>query len=311
MGRWLQGRDTGAENLVAHRLFLVEGVRSDALRAHDHGRWVEITQDAATEVVLRLSPGRLGAVGGGEASVRTLLYCGVDGGEFFTQGADTDLPDDQRADDGMSVCFETVILDKPLDTIWRPVLRVPVTLDATAYRALPGLRLTVSTAYYPMILPPPTDVTATLRLETAAMHFPSAPCREVVLPGAGPDTRPAMSVTPPSAERQVMRDRASGVTEVVIESDSGRAEHPEHGMVWRDWRRSDYTITRSDLLSYRAVEVCTSERVPDGVVTRVTATGRLRAMASDWVLEARIEATQDGEIVFERDWADTVARDHM
>lgn len=366
-GRWLQGRDTGAEDLPAHRLYLADGVRADEPRAHDPGRWVEIAQNDATETILRLSPGRLGQGAFGTTNVRTPQDCGVDGGDFFTQGADTDLPDDQRADDGMSMCFETDALETALDIIGRPTLQLPVTidapqgnlvarlvdvhpdgaahrislgvlnlshrnvsgvpaamtpgraeevtvtLDATAYRVRPGhkLQLAVSTTYYPMILPPPTDVTATLDLDSAALHLPSASYHEITVPDVGPDTRSAVALTPSSAARRVTRDRASGVTEVVIESDSGRARHPEHGMEWRDIRHSDYAIARGDPLSYRAVEVCTNERTRDGVATRVTATGRLRATASDWVIKARIETVQDGEIVFERDWADTIARDHM
>lgn len=366
-GRWLQDRDTGAEDLPAHRLYLSEAVRPDTERTHDAGRWIAISQDAGTEVVFRLSPGCLSDIAAGEVTVCTPLDCGVDTGEFFAQGDDADLPGDQRSDDGMSVCFETEALDAPLDIIGRPVFRVPVsldahqgnliarlvdvhpdgaahrislgvlnlshrhgsaepcvmvpgvaeavaiTLDATAYRLRPGhkLRLAVSTAYFPMILPPPTDVTATLSLAQAALHLPSAPYQEIAMPDAGPDTRPTFPSTPSSAERSVTRHRATGVANVVAESDSGTTEHAEHGMKWRDIRRSDYSITRGDPLSYRAIETCINERTRDGVVSCVTATGHLKATATDWVIEARIEATQDGEVVFERDWADTIPRDHM
>ncbi|ABD56731.1 CocE/NonD family hydrolase [Jannaschia sp. CCS1] len=366
-GRWLQDKDTGAEALPDHRLYLSEAVRPDQTRAHDPGRWIEITQGEETETVLRLSPGTLGATGSGQVTVRTPLDCGTDAGEFFTQGADTDLPDDQRADDGMSVCFETAPLTTPLDIIGRPTLHVPVTidapqgtliarlvdvhpdgtshrislgvlnlshrngsespaamtpgrveevrviLDATAYRIRPGhrLRLAISTAYFPMIVPPPTDVTATLSLDTAALHLPSTPYTEINLPQAGQDTRPTFPTTPGSVARRVNRDRASGTTSVTIESDSGTTTHPDYGIAWRDVRRSDYTITRGDPLSYRAVEVSTHERTRDGILTRVIATGRLRATETDWIIDARIEATEDDQPFFSRDWSRTIARDHM
>lgn len=366
-GRWLLGQDTGAEDLPAHRLYLAEAVRPDAPRAHDPGRWVEITQETPTDTILHLSPGRLGALAEGEVTVQAPLDCGTDAGEFFTQGADTDLPDDQRADDGMSVCFETAPLDAPLDIIGRPVLRLPVAIDApqgtliarlvdvhpdgaahrislgvlnlshrngsehptamtpqrveevrlvldvTAYRVRPGhrLRLAISTAYFPMILPSPTNVTATLSLADAALHLPSSPYTEITLPAAGPDTRPAFPTTPASAARRVTRDRASGTTTVIIESDTGTTTHPVYGISWRDVRRSDYTITRGDPLSYRAVEVSTHERTRDGITTRVVVTGNLRATATDWVIEARIEALENDQSVFSRDWSQTIPRDHM
>lgn len=366
-GQHLQTRDTGADALPAHRLYLAEAVRPDQTRTQDPGRWIEIAQGDTTDTILRLSPGTLGAQGGGTATVRTPLDCGTDGGEFFTQGADTDLPGDQRADDGLSTCFETGPLDAPLDIIGRPSLRVPVAidaaqgtliarlidvhpdgsahrislgvlnlshrlgsespaamtpgraeegrviLDAVAYRIQPGhrLRLAVSTAYFPMILPSPTDVTATLSLDTAALRLPTAPYAEIALPEAGPDSRPTFPSTPSSAARRVTRDRASGTTTVTIDSDTGTTTHPDYGIAWRDIRRSDYTITRGDPLSYRAVEVSTHERTRDGLLSRVVATGTLRATATDWILTARIEATENDQPVFTRDWSQTIARDHM
>lgn len=366
-GQWLQGKNTGADALPAHRLFLSEAVRPDQLRTQDPGRWIEVTQNAASETVLRLSPGKLGSHASGTVTVQTPLDCGTDAGEFFTQGADTDLPDDQRADDGLSVCFETEPLNTSLDIIGRPSLQVSVAidapqgtliarlidvhpdgtshrislgvlnlshrhgsespaamtpgrveevrviLDATAYKLRPGhrLRLTVSTAYFPMIVPSPTDVTATVSLDTAALHLPCAPNTEITLPGAGPDTRPSFPTTPSSAARRVSRDRASGTTKVTIESDTGTTTYPDYGIAWRDIRHSDYTITRGDPLSYRAAETSIHERTRDGILTRITATGHLRATATDWVIDAQIEASQDGATVFRREWSQTIARDHM
>lgn len=368
-GQHLQGCNLGADALPAHRLYLSEAIRPDQTRAHDPGRWIEITQEEETETVLRLSPGTLAPAGQGRGvvTVRTPLDCGTDAGEFFTQGADTDLPDDQRADDGLSVCFDTDPLDAPLDIIGCPTLRVGVAidapqgtliarlcdvhpdgtshrislgvlnlshrnssgrpaamtpgrveelavhLDATAYRVRPGhrLRLAISTAYFPMLVPSPTDITATLTLNRSTLHLPSAPFSEITLPQASPDTRPDFPATPGSAARRVTRDRASGITTVTIDSDTGTITHPEYGIAWRDVRRSDYAITRGDPLSYRAREVSTHERTRDGILTRVTATSHLRATADDWVIDARIEATRDDQTVFTRDWSRTIARDHM
>ena len=120
---------------------------------------------------------------------------------------------------------------------------------------------------------------------------------------------------PETAARRVTRDRASGTTTVTNDSDTGTATHPEYGIAFRDVRRSDYTITRGDPLSYHAREVCMNERTRDGVLSRVTATGTLRATETDWIIEARIEAEtetgQDTETVFTRAWSKTIARDHM
>jgi hypothetical protein len=164
-----------------------------------------------------------------------------------------------------------------------------------------------------MVLPPPTDVTASLTLDArAALHLPSAQYREVALPEAGPDTRPYFPRhSPASAARRVTHDRASGTTTVMIESDTGRMEQGDHGLIWQDKRAATVSITRGDPSSYQAEDICIGRRERDGIVTEVTAHGWLRTTAFHWIASARIVATQDGAEVFRRDWSEDIPRDHM
>jgi putative CocE/NonD family hydrolase len=368
-GRWLQDKDTGAEDLPAHRLWLSEAVRPDQPRMHEPGRWIAIDQGAPVITTLFLSRDRLtNSPGEGQISIRTPLDCGVDGGEFFTQGSDSDLPGDQRADDGLSTRFETDILSDPLDIIGRPVLRLPVAIDApqgtlvarlvdvhpdgsshrislgilnlshrdgpseprpmepgrqvvvdipldvAAYRVLPGhrLRLAVSTSYFPLVLPPPTDVTATVGLDArAALDLPCEPFQEIDLPQV-PDPSPAYPrLTPATAERRITRECGTRRTTVVVDESSGDIRHPGHGMEWRSDRLSEWSITRGDPLSMVGHERAVGMRRRGGVETVVTASGAMRVSGTDWIVEASIEATEDGRVVFRRDWSDRIARDHM
>ncbi len=367
-GHHLRGDPTS--DLPAHRLFLSQAVRPDAPRDVEPGHWIEIAQDKATETILRLSPGRLGPDAGHETvTLHSPLDTGVDGGAFFTQGGDTDMPADQRADDGRSLCFETEALSDPLDIIGMPVLRLPVaidapqghliarlidvhpdgcahritlgvlnlshrhssadpqpmtpgtaeeitlTLDATAYRLLPGhkLRLALSTAYFPLILPPPTDVTAQIDLGHAALHVPSAPYRPCAVPEppAGDPRPPYPRQTPAEDNRTTTFDRTTGETTIVQSSTSGVSTHPEHGLQFEDTHKARWSITRGDPLSLEAHEETSALRIRDGIATEVIATGRLRATATHWVVEARLAAKENDTLIFERNWSENIPRDHV
>ena len=192
--------------------------------------------------------------------------------------------------------------------------RVTLKLDATAYRIRPGhrLRLAVSTAYFPMILPPPTDVSATITLgKTATLHLPcpsfdiiDVPEVEATLPDYPQDT-------PPSENRQIHRDRAVDRTTVTVTSDTGRLRHPAHGIEWQEERQSVWSITRGDPLSIHGTERYLGLRRRDGIETTELATATLTASATEWIVETAIEAHQDGTPVFSRNWSFQIPRDHM
>ncbi|MCL5775435.1 CocE/NonD family hydrolase [Limibaculum sp. FT325] len=373
-GRWLMDEATGAEDLPPHRLYRLEGVRPGGRRDRDPGRWIAIGSggpEHGTRLHL-LASGRLDALPGepGTATIRTPLDCGTGGGEYFTGNRGADLPDDQRADDGMSLCFETAPLPVPLDVIGRPVLRLPVAadapvanlvarlvdvhpdgtahrvsigllnlchrhgsaapqpmtpgvaetveirLDSTAYRFLPGhrLRLALSSAYFPLILPPPTDATLTATLGAeAVIDLPCPEWREIDLPEpADPAPLPAYPSKGAGAEtRRVTRNRPDGRTTVTVEADTGELRHPANGMEWREQRLSEWSLTGGEPLSVEGRERMTALRRRDGTETIGTATGRLTATATHWVVEAGLDVTEDGRNVFSRRWSGRIPRDHM
>lgn len=358
------------DHLPPHRMWLSEAVRPDGPRDSEPGRWIAIEHAGGTENILHLAPGRLSAHPGPETPllIRSPLDCGVDGGEFFTQGGRADLPGDQRRDDGLSTCFETEAMTEPLDIIGRPVLDLPVALDApqgnliarlvdvhpdgtahrislgvlnlshrdgsadphpmipgktenitvaldaTAYRLRVGhrLRLALSTAYFPMILPPPTDVTATIWTGTrATLRLPSEPYHEIDLP-TGDDTRPDyQQVTPGHATRQMEHDRATDRTKVTVVSDTGRTKHPVHGLEWQELHLAEWSIIRGDPLSLSCSEDYSGSRWRNGIGTRERATGKLTATATEWVVEAGLEAWENEQPVVQRNWSFRIPRDHV
>jgi putative CocE/NonD family hydrolase len=65
--------------------------------------------------------------------VRSPHHTGIDAGRFFPFGNRTDLPPDQREEDGRSVCFDSVPLTDRVEILGRP--RVRLRLDSATPRA--------------------------------------------------------------------------------------------------------------------------------------------------------------------------------
>ncbi|RIJ54681.1 peptidase S15, partial [Clavibacter phaseoli] len=68
------------------------------------------------------------AAAGDAVVVRSPQRTGLDAGRFFPFGNATDLPPDQRAEDGLSVCFD-LLLDEPLDVLGNVLVDLAVTSD--------------------------------------------------------------------------------------------------------------------------------------------------------------------------------------
>ena len=65
--------------------------------------------------------------------------CGLDGGAWCADGHSDDLPFDQRADDGKSLCFDSRPLDEPLELLGHAI--ADLTLVSDRPLALVSVRL--------------------------------------------------------------------------------------------------------------------------------------------------------------------------
>ena len=137
--RWLLGVDTGVEDDPALRAWINEGEAPAPYYAGRRGRWIgaEAWPSAAThERVLPLAALRGGDLG--PVVVRSPQHTGMDAGRFFPFGNATDLPPDQRAEDGRSVCFDLDVAASadgaggpgaPLDVLGSVVVDLAITSD--------------------------------------------------------------------------------------------------------------------------------------------------------------------------------------
>ena len=169
---------------------------------------------------------------------------------------------------------------------------VELLLDDAGYRFLPGhrIRLAVSTAYFPMVLPPPEHVVATVTL--GAESFLELP-------------------TPSDLVDIDLPEPPEGVLPVYEQLPTGEVVHPTNGMIWRESHESTATISPRDPLGFECVERVEVMRRRAGIETLCVATGRLTATAQLWCVEAGLVAFENGVEVFNRSWSREIARDHQ
>ncbi|MEZ5923414.1 MAG: CocE/NonD family hydrolase [Hyphomicrobiaceae bacterium] len=196
--------------------------------------------------------------------------------------------------------------------------RIEIVLDECGHRFLEGhrLRLSLSTAYWPMVLPPPEHVTLTLTLgATACLDLPvrKGGDRFDVPAPDNPDPLPVFrELKPGRYERAVEHDLNAGRTRYRLLQDTGAHEVPDtDGLVAREVREEHYEIDPADPLSAVATTEWLIERSRGSWSIRTVTRQRLTADKVSFHIEASLEAFEGEMKVVERNWRETIPRDHM
>jgi uncharacterized protein len=158
---WLKGADNGIMDEPKLRIYLQEAMRPAPSLALRPGRWVAepgwpspALSARKFGLVAAAGPGLLtdeaGAAGGpgtpadvagpeAELRIRGSESVAADPGPWCGWGGPIDYPADQRADDGLSLTFDTAPLAEPLDILGFPSARLVVAADRP--QALVAVRL--------------------------------------------------------------------------------------------------------------------------------------------------------------------------
>jgi len=194
---------------------------------------------------------------------------------------------------------------------------VTLALDETGYRLAPGhrLRLALSTAYWPLVLPSARPVTARVRAGAGA---------ELVLPvlsgaseaapplPADPDPLPKYPVLEAcQGRRHVEHDLGTGRVRYVIREDGGWTENPVHGMKKRESRDEVWEIDPADPEGAHGHLVFGAERARGDWAASTRAEIRFVCEAGTYRAEASLTAREGAQEVFAKRWAFAVPRDHM
>ena len=188
-------------------------------------------------------------------------------------------------------------------------------LDHIAWRMAAGNRLRIagSSAYWPLIWPSPHRCALTiLGGSVAVLQRPLASGDEATfeVPEAA-EPWAAETVRQPAHRRLVERDQSTGVVTLRIEDDFGCQRDLDHGLETGSIGRETWSIMPDDPLSAQGETHWTQTLCRDDWSVRTQTFAAMRCDEHSFHLTGRIEAYEGDELVFEKDFAETIARDHI
>ena len=193
---------------------------------------------------------------------------------------------------------------------------VSLTLDACGYRLPAGhrLRLSLSNAYWPQVLPTPGAAPIQLQLEGALLTLPllgGHQAIEVTEP-SNPDPLPQYIEHAPMATRHaVERDLTAGETRYSILEDTGAFEHPDTGLTTRQLREEIWTLPLSDPDKSSGVCRWTTEMRRGDWSVRTESVATLQYSAENFEISAEVEAYEGEKPIHRKTWRKVIARELM
>ena len=188
-------------------------------------------------------------------------------------------------------------------------------LDHIAYRVPKGhrLRVSISDAYWPMIWPSPEKTN--LSLTAGQIALPQRPTpggnEHVFEPPTAADPWEIETLRPENHVRRQETDMVTGLVDLVIEDDFGRVRDSDHGLITSTIARERWRIHPDDPSSAQGFCHWTDELERGDVKLRTEASCEMTSDATHLHLTARMEAYENGELIFERDHKESIPRDHL
>ena len=207
--------------------------------------------------------------------------------------------------------------EEPEPVVPGETMAVAIPLTATGARVPAGqrLRVAVAGAAFPVAWPPPAPVTLTLFHDAgrpSRLRLPTpagwSPATEDLGSGAA-DPGSAEHLPGIAAAWRAERDDLAGTTSLVSEFGGGHRFPERDGLLFAVDER--FRIVAHDDWAHAAAEGSAAYRVAWPGGPTVTADGRLE-VASDadaFTVTARVTATEDGTVVFDRTWEERIPRD--
>ncbi|MGB5707910.1 MAG: CocE/NonD family hydrolase [Arenicellales bacterium] len=190
-------------------------------------------------------------------------------------------------------------------------------LDECGYRFLPGhkIRLAISTAYWPMVMPPPERVTATIMSgEHTCVTLPLyRGDNRIEIPE--PENKSPLPEykchLKPDHQRVVETDIQHNRTHYRVFDDTGEYEIPDHGMRIRHTHEECWSIAPDDPLTSTASSIYTCYLARDNWRIRTVAESSLTCDKDNFYLEASVTAWDADQVFSKRQWDKVIKRDHL
>ena len=136
--QWMRGRQTGIMEEPMVTAWMPQAVPARNYYAESPGRWITETAWGSPRIRSRRyvlnDGGRLGARAGKATKVQwqSPQSLGLDCGElmpWFQHGPSPEMPGDQRADDGKSLCFDSPPLPQTVEILGTPAVSLELAVD--------------------------------------------------------------------------------------------------------------------------------------------------------------------------------------
>jgi hypothetical protein len=192
---------------------------------------------------------------------------------------------------------------------------VVVRLDECGYHFAAGhrIRLSISTAYWPMVIPCPYLVTAQIHTgKCTAVQLPVRQGGDVYELTEPENLNPLPQYPlhrPAHYERSVTRDRNTGQTQLQVIDDTGEEEMPGHGLRVRHRREDQWSIIANKPLSARSTTRYTCWMFRGDWSIRTETDTTLRCDTGHFYLFATVKAFENETLVSERQWQKSLTRD--
>lgn len=120
---WLKGVDRGVDEDPTLRAWIEEPVPPASYYAERPGRWVEAEWPPSAPHEMRFG------LGDGIVDVASPQHTGLAAGVWCANGYEDELPVDQSADDAISACFDLEPLEREVESLGTPVVRLRLSAD--------------------------------------------------------------------------------------------------------------------------------------------------------------------------------------
>lgn len=195
---------------------------------------------------------------------------------------------------------------------------VDITLNACGHRFLPGhrIRLSIGTAYWPIIWPSPYLATLTVRTGSSMLELPvrqsegpkvefAPPCHELMTPM----TKVDLGVV----RRHTIQDHVTGENIYVTEGiggvfGEGIIRFDEVDIQIAHSLKRELTIRDDDPFSARYILIQTYEMGREGWRTRIETRAEMHSDKDHFFLSASLIAYENEQVVAEREWNERIAR---
>ncbi|MCS3802407.1 putative CocE/NonD family hydrolase [Chromobacterium alkanivorans] len=193
-------------------------------------------------------------------------------------------------------------------------MEIRLQLDDCGYRLPAGhrLRLSISSAYFPLIWPAADHARLSLDLAGAELSLPVHDLStEAAQPFAAPEAAPPLALSylrPPANSREIIEDAMSGEVRTVIRDDFGHYRFDDHGLEVAQSCEEIYRILPDRPLSASGTVKWSYSAGRGDWRVRVDSELTLTADAGRFRIQARQSAWEGEQLLLRREWDEDVPR---